>query len=96
MDELLRDHATFVQPSGSAQQASGVSLQTRVTELESEVALLKEQLGKAKGINDTMLETIVQRMVAESREKSKEDVEAMDVDSTPAEGGKKRTKRART
>ena len=99
MDELLRDHATFVQPAGSGQQPSGVSLQTRVTELESEVARLREQLGKAKGINDTMWETVVQRMVAESREKSKEKDDAgsaMDVDGTSRSSGVGTRKSKRT
>ena len=68
-------------------QPSGASLQSRVSELESEVARLREQLGKAKGINDTMWETVVQRVVAESREKAKES--AMDVDDVaPPRTGK--------
>ncbi|EKM49939.1 uncharacterized protein PHACADRAFT_166518 [Phanerochaete carnosa HHB-10118-sp] len=70
VDELLRDHASFVPTSGV--QPSGVSLQTRVSELESEVVRLREQLGRAKSINDTMWETVVQRVVAESREKAQE------------------------
>ena len=77
-DELLRDYATFVQPSGPDAQMSGLSLQNRVSELESEVAKLKEQLGKAKGINDTIWETVVQKVVAGSRDKVREN--AMDVD----------------
>jgi pre-rRNA-processing protein IPI3 len=93
MDELLRDHATFVQSTGNGHQPSGVSLQTRVTELESEVARLREQLGKAKSINDTMWETVVQRVVAESREKNKDDAAAMEVDGASANGRKQ--KRAR-
>lgn len=93
MDELLRDHASFVPPSGA--QPSGVSLQTRVSELESEVARLREQLGRAKGINDTMWETVVQRVVAESREKTQEGGE-MDVDGdSPAGVAGKRQKGAR-
>ena len=56
---MIKDHAFFVKPAGSGPEATGVSLQSRVTELESEVARLKEQLGKAKGINDVMWETVV-------------------------------------
>ena len=71
-----------------------MSLQSRVTELESEVARLREQLGKAKGINDVMWETVVQRLVAEGKEKKGQD------NSTPMDedgaDGKRRRKRNRT
>jgi len=39
-----------------------VSLQGQVNELEAEVRLLKEQLTKAKGLNDTMWENVVQKV----------------------------------
>ncbi|KAI0641918.1 WD40 repeat-like protein [Trametes meyenii] len=99
-EELIRDHAFFVQPSTVSPEATGVSLQTRVSELESEVTRLREQLGKAKGINDTMWETVVQRIVAEGREKGQLEVKENgaitggDV-TEPAEGGRRR-KRNRT
>ena len=74
-DEILRDYSTFVQQSSSDSnsktQPTGVSLQTRVEELESEVFKLREQLGKAKGINDTMWETVVHRMVNEGKGKGR-------------------------
>ncbi|KAJ7850065.1 WD40 repeat-like protein [Mycena olivaceomarginata] len=47
-EALLRDHDFFVQPAASAGQ-DAVSLQSKVNELETEVARLREQLGKAKG-----------------------------------------------
>ncbi|KAK7686421.1 hypothetical protein QCA50_010645 [Cerrena zonata] len=77
-DELLRDYSVFIQPSGSDSQtqSTGVSLQSRVSELENEVVKLREQLGKAKGINDTMWETVVQKMVNESKSKGKGDENA--------------------
>jgi len=62
--ELLRDYSFFVQSTTS--ESSGMSLQSRVTELESEVAKLRDQLGKAKGVNDVMWETIVQQIVPQS------------------------------
>ncbi|KAI0352337.1 WD40 repeat-like protein [Trametes cingulata] len=71
-EELIKDHAFFVQPSAAGPEAAGLSLQSRVSELESEVTRLREQLGKAKGINDVMWETVVQRIVAEGREKGQE------------------------
>lgn len=94
MDELLRDHASFVQPAGAAQQG-GVPLQTRVAELESEVARLREQLGKAKSINDTMWEAVVQRVVAEGKEKAREGAMEVDAEEEGAARGK-RQKRARS
>ena len=94
---MIKDHAFFVKPAGSGPEATGVSLQSRVTELESEVARLKEQLGKAKGINDVMWETVVQRLVAEGKEKGgqkgQDDGVVMDEDGAE---GKRRRKRNRT
>jgi len=74
-EELLRDHAFFVQPFTSTKGAESdptssdpTSLQARVTELESEVEKLREQLGKAKGINDAMWDTVVQRLINQAKE----------------------------
>ncbi|RPD76575.1 WD40 repeat-like protein [Lentinus tigrinus ALCF2SS1-7] len=96
-EEMIRDHAFFVKPAGAGPEATGVSLQSRVTELESEVTRLKEQLGKAKGINDVMWDTVVQRLVAEGKEKGgqkgQENGIAMDEDGAE---GKRRRKRNRT
>ncbi|KAI0766912.1 WD40 repeat-like protein [Trametes elegans] len=99
-EELIRDHAFFVQPAAAGAEAAGVSLQTRVSELESEVTRLREQLGKAKGINDVMWESVVQRLVAEGREKGSEKGQdigaAMDEDNTTTQPGGRRRKRNRT
>lgn len=57
----MKDYAFFVQPTTT--ESSGVSLRSRVTELENEVGRLREQLGKAKGVNDVMWETVVQQLV---------------------------------
>lgn len=38
-------------------------LQSRVSELEAEVGLLRSQLGQAKGVNDLMWETVVQKVI---------------------------------
>jgi len=67
--ELLRDHAAFVQPPLLNSGTTSVASQSRVTELEAEVQRLQEQLGKAKNINDTMWEKIVQRAVASAKDK---------------------------
>ncbi|OCH85507.1 WD40 repeat-like protein [Obba rivulosa] len=100
-EELLRDHAFFVQPEGSDKVATGVSLQSRVSELEGEVAKLREQLGKAKGINDVMWDSVVQRLVAEAKEKEKEKGREKkagqdDVEMEDADGNARRRKRGRT
>lgn len=60
-EELLRDHAFFVQPT-TPSSVPGVPVQ-KVADLEAEIKLLKEQLGKAKHINDTMWDTVVRRAV---------------------------------
>lgn len=54
-----------------ASQTSGVPIagvestvvKHRVSELEAEITQLKEQLGKAKAINDGMWDSVVQRIV---------------------------------
>ncbi|TFY63009.1 hypothetical protein EVJ58_g3496 [Rhodofomes roseus] len=62
-DAKARDlHEAKRPPAGAAAQA-------RVLELEAEVARLREQLGKAKGMNDTMWETVVKQIVHEKKDK---------------------------
>ena len=73
--------------------ASGQSLQTRVTELEAEVQKLREQLGKAKGINDTMWETVVRKVIVEGKGKSKEsNRDSMEVDDSATGSERKRAR----
>ncbi|KAF9076795.1 WD40-repeat-containing domain protein [Rhodocollybia butyracea] len=66
-EALLRDHAFF---TGSANSSSFMDdsntvpvLKSRVSELETEVATLRNQLGQAKGVNNLMWETVVQKVV---------------------------------
>ncbi|OJA17520.1 hypothetical protein AZE42_08242 [Rhizopogon vesiculosus] len=64
-DEFQRDYAFFVHPAANcASEASGA----RVAELEAEIQSLREQLGKAKGINDVMWETVVQKVMAQEKQ----------------------------
>ncbi|KAH9935911.1 WD40 repeat-like protein [Epithele typhae] len=93
--ELINDHAFFVQPPSTADATPGVALQSRVTELEGEVARLKEQLGKAKGINDVMWESVVQRLVAESKDQSNGADEDVAMTTNNGQEGRRR-KRNRT
>ncbi|KIY53401.1 WD40 repeat-like protein [Fistulina hepatica ATCC 64428] len=60
-EELLRDHAFFVQRKSAGAHAD--VLQARVSDLEADVALLRDQLGRAKNINDVMWENVVQKLV---------------------------------
>ncbi|KAF7370878.1 Pre-rRNA-processing protein IPI3 [Mycena sanguinolenta] len=86
-EALLRDHDFFVHPAASAGQ-DAVSLQSKMNELETEVARLREQLGKAKGVNDMMWETVVQKVVGHGKDESdKQDVGTED---------ERRRKRGRT
>lgn len=40
------------------------TLKSRVSELEGEVERLREHLGKAKGVNDAIWDTVVKQLVA--------------------------------
>lgn len=62
MDELLREHRFYVQSESG--EPNGLSLQSRVSELESEVSKLRDDLATAKGINDDMWENIVQKVLS--------------------------------
>ncbi|KIY69224.1 WD40 repeat-like protein [Cylindrobasidium torrendii FP15055 ss-10] len=63
VDDLtfMRDHAHFVAPA-EATNDSG-ALRIRVADLETEVQTLREQLGKAKGVNDVMWTNVVQKVI---------------------------------
>lgn len=78
--ELLRDWKFFVQqPPRSGHAAAGhenendalltaARLDGRTMELEDEVARLKTQLARAKGINDVMWETFMQNVEAQGKD----------------------------
>jgi pre-rRNA-processing protein IPI3 len=72
--------------------STSVSLQARVTSLEEQVSALREQLGKAKGINDVMWETVVQKVIPLADGKEKKSVMVGREDEAESE---RRIKRAR-
>ena len=57
MDELLADHAFFVEPSEGSDLTS---LKSRVSELETKVQNLREQLCRAKNMNDSIWDIVMQ------------------------------------
>ncbi|KAN0088557.1 WD40-repeat-containing domain protein [Tylopilus felleus] len=59
--EFQRDLFSFVQPTEA--EPSGAPLSSRVAELEAEVEQLREQLGKAKGVNDAIWQGVVQKVL---------------------------------
>lgn len=72
--ELLEDYAFFVHGRTVESEGAPPSTDARVEELEVEVAKLKEQLGKAKVINETMWQNVVHKLM-ENGEQSGEDGE---------------------
>jgi len=70
--ELLEDYAFFVHGRSGESEGAPASTNARVEELEVEVAKLKEQLGKAKAINDTMWQGVVHKFIENSEESSVE------------------------
>ncbi|EUC59797.1 Pre-rRNA-processing protein ipi3, putative [Rhizoctonia solani AG-3 Rhs1AP] len=87
-DELLAGQAYFLN-SQSHSRRMGAGSNARVTELEEQVAQLRAALGQAKGINDSMWETMVHTLIPKHNPTPGDD---MTVDSSPA--GRKRARKA--
>ncbi|KAF4610801.1 hypothetical protein D9613_006895 [Agrocybe pediades] len=89
-EEFGRDYAYFVQPHAEkTSDADPASLKAKITDLEAEVQSLREQLGKAKGVNDAMWDTVVNKLgnqVKDTKLPGKSDL----VDSDDAERRRKR------
>ncbi|KAH9479497.1 Pre-rRNA-processing protein IPI3 [Psilocybe cubensis] len=68
-EEFLRDYSYFVEPSSisKAGTSDSLALKTKVEELESEVEKLRSQLSKAKGVNDAMWDTVVNKIVSQPK-----------------------------
>ena len=67
-----------------------MSLQSRITSLETEVSELREQLGKAKSVNDVMWETVVQKVIPLATGKEKKGTAPSGDDEAGSERKKKR------
>ncbi|KAK7445391.1 Pre-rRNA-processing protein ipi3 [Stygiomarasmius scandens] len=95
-DSFLRDHAYFCQPLSSTERGNDTStLQMRISDLEAEVGQLREQLGQAKGINNAMWETVVQKVVGQGKH-SKDKKSVQDDSNESDEENGRRRKRGRT
>ena len=68
--ELLEDFAFFVHGRNAELEGAPASTNARMEELEVEVAKLKEQLGKAKAINDTMWQSVVHKLMENGEQSS--------------------------
>ncbi|TFK51715.1 WD40 repeat-like protein [Heliocybe sulcata] len=76
-DDFSRDHAYFTQQMVPAASDASVSvpIQSRIAELEAEVQRLRDQLGKAKGVNDVMWKTVVKKVLKEGKGSGRDGVE---------------------
>jgi pre-rRNA-processing protein IPI3 len=68
--ELLEDYTFFVHGQNAESAGAAPSTSARVEELEGEVAKLREQLGKAKAINDTMWQSVVHKLMENGEQSS--------------------------
>ncbi|KAJ1306922.1 hypothetical protein OPQ81_007905 [Rhizoctonia solani] len=92
-DELFAGQAYFLNPQSQSRRG-GSNSNARVAELEEEVAQLRATLGQAKGINDSMWETMVHTLLPKtsSTPSAPTGVDCMAVDPSPA--GRKRARKA--
>ncbi|KIM68122.1 hypothetical protein SCLCIDRAFT_1209520 [Scleroderma citrinum Foug A] len=93
--EFHSDYAFFVRPTES--QSSGPSLTVCVSELEEEVQQLRDQLVKAKGVNDAMWETVVQKLLSQGKQNQETQPNTghvpMDVEQSGSDGSRKRARK---
>ncbi|KIO25848.1 hypothetical protein M407DRAFT_24804 [Tulasnella calospora MUT 4182] len=73
--DVLADHRFFMDQQSGAAAASTQSLQSRIIELESELASMKQNLAKAKGLNDAMWETVVSSVLGSEKPRVQEEEE---------------------
>ena len=70
-----------------------------VSELEEEIQQLRDQLVKAKGVNDAMWETVVQKLLSQGKQKQQTEAllntghVPMDVEQSGSDGSRKRARK---
>lgn len=68
-----------------------------VSELEEEVQQLRDQLVKAKGVNDAMWETVVQKLLSQGKQNQEAQPNTghvpMDVEQSGSDGSRKRARK---
>lgn len=81
--------------TAAAPDSDPISMKTKLLELEAEVERLKEQLGKAKGINDVMWDTVVQKLAGQNKTPQQQQSISPSQSGDDAEDGQRRKKRGR-
>lgn len=71
--DFLADHRFFMGQQSETGATSTQSLQSRIAELEGELASMKQNLTKAKGLNDAMWETVVSSVLGSETSKTREE-----------------------
>ena len=72
-EEFGRDYTFFFQASSAVCSGStAATLQSKVTELETEVGRLRGELERAKGVNDQMWESVVKRVLLDDQGRGSE------------------------
>ncbi|KAG8942725.1 Pre-rRNA-processing protein ipi3 [Tulasnella sp. 424] len=71
--DFLADHRFFMGQQSETGATSTQSLQSRIAELEGELASMKQNLTKAKGLNDAMWETVVSSVLGSENSKTREE-----------------------
>lgn len=70
-----------------------------VSELEEEVQQLRDQLVKAKGVNDAMWETVVQKLLSQGKQKQQTEAQPntehvpMEVEQSGSDRSRKRARK---
>lgn len=85
----MRDQAYFIQPvtSTGPERVNPIALNSKVMELEAELESMRELLSKAKGVNDAMWDTVVQKLVGSVKD---QDISTPTESSTDGERSRKR------
>jgi len=92
LSDIMREHTSFTREEAPTKDSSD-GLRDRVSELEAEVSRLRGQLSQAKNINDTMWETLAQKVLVTNSDSGPNSNSEQDM--IPLEDGNATRKRAR-